>query len=98
MSAPCSADVIPGAVAAVVEAAEDVEPLRVDVEVQDHHDDEVEQAEQQDAFTDALQSPAQHQPGHGRGRRPSRDGQPRQRWRGEARGMRSFQRSNISYC
>lgn len=69
MSVPCrSADVIPGSIAAVVEAAEDVEALRVDVEVQDHHDEEVEQAEQQDAFTDALQSPAQHQPGHGRGR------------------------------
>lgn len=60
-----STDVIPGPVASVVEAAEEVEPLRVDVEVQDHHDDEVEQAEQQDAFTDALQGPAQHQPGHG---------------------------------
>lgn len=69
MSVPCrSADVIPGSIAAVVEAAEDVKALRVDVEVQDHHDEEVEQAEQQDAFTDALQSPAQHQPGHGRGR------------------------------
>lgn len=69
VSAPCrSAGVIPGSVAAVVEAAEEVEALRVDVEVQDHHDEEVEQAEQQDAFTDALQSPAQHQPGHGRGR------------------------------
>jgi len=65
-----SADVTPGSVAAVVEAAEEVEALRVDVEVQDHHDEEVEQAEQQDAFADALQGPAQHQPGHGRGRRP----------------------------
>ena len=69
MSVPCcSADVIPGAIAAIVETAEEVEALRVDVEVQDHHDEEVEQAEQQDTFTDALQSPAQHQPGHGRGR------------------------------
>lgn len=69
MSAPrCSTNVIPGPVASVVEAAEEVEALRVDVEVQDHHDEEVEQAEQQDAFTDALQSPAQHQPGHGRGK------------------------------
>lgn len=69
MSIPrSSADIIPGPVAAVVESAEEVEALRVDVKVQDHHDEEVEQAEQQDAFTDALQSPAQHQPGHGRGR------------------------------
>ena len=92
MSAPCcSTDVIPGSVASVVEAAEEVEALRVDVEVQDHHDEEVEQAEQQDAFTDALQSPAQHQPGHGRGKRPSCDGQPRQRRRGAVTGMRSYQ-------
>lgn len=63
----CSA-AIPGAVASVVEATEEVEALRVNVEVEDHHDEEVEQAEQQDTFTDALQSPAQHQPGHGRGR------------------------------
>lgn len=69
MSTPCrSANIIPGSIAAVVETAEEIEALRVDVEVQDHHDDEVEQAEQQDAFTDALQSPAQHQPGHGRGK------------------------------
>lgn len=59
---------IPGAVASVVEATEEVEALGVNVEVEDHHDEEVEQAEQQDTFTDALQSPAQHQPGHGRGR------------------------------
>lgn len=59
---------VPGAVASVVEAAEEVEALGVDVEVQDHHDEEVEQAQQQHAFTDAFQSPAQHQPGHGRGR------------------------------
>lgn len=78
MSAPCcSAHIIPGYVAPIVEAAEQVEALRVDVEVQDHHDEEVEQAEQQDAFADALQSPAQHQPGHGRGKRPASDGQPR---------------------
>ena len=69
VSAPCCpADVIPGSVAAVVEAAEEVEALRVDVKVEYHHDEEVEEAEQQDAFTDALQGPAQHQPGHGRGR------------------------------
>lgn len=59
---------VPGAVASVVEAAEEVEALGVDVEVQDHHDEEVEQAQQQHAFADAFQSPAQHQPGHGRGR------------------------------
>lgn len=59
---------ISGAVATVVEAAEEVEALGVDVEVEDHHDEEVEQAQQQDAFADAFQSPAQHQPGHGRGR------------------------------
>lgn len=64
----CSADVIPGPVAAVVKAAEEIKALRVDVKVQDHHDEEVEQAEQQDAFTNALQGPAQHQPGHGRGK------------------------------
>lgn len=81
MSGRCCA-IIPGSIATIVEAAEEVEALGVDVEVQDHHDEEVEQAEQQDAFTDALQSPAQHQPGHGRGRRPSCDGQPRQRRRG----------------
>lgn len=68
MSVPCCCAVIPGSVATVVEAAEEVEALGVDVKVQDHHDEEVEQAEQQDTFTDALQSPAQHQPGHGRGR------------------------------
>lgn len=89
MSAPGSAHVVPGSVAAVVEAAEEVEPLRVDVKVQNHHDEEVEQAEQQDTFADTLQSPAQHQPGHGRGGWPSYDGQPRQRWRGEAIGTRS---------
>lgn len=82
VSVPRCRAVIPGTVAAVVEAAEEVEALGVDVEVQDHHDEEVEQAQQQDAFADAFQSPAQHQPGHGRGRRPSRDGQPRQRRRG----------------
>lgn len=78
---------IPGAVAAVVEAAEEVEVLGVDVKVEDHHDDEVEQAKQEDTFTDALQSPAQHQPGHGQGGRPSRDGQPRQRRRGYTRAL-----------
>lgn len=58
-------------VAAVVEAAEDlVEALAVDVEVEDHHDDEVHQAEQQDSLADALQGPAQHQPSHGRACRP----------------------------
>lgn len=68
MSAPsCSAHVIPGSIAPVVEAAEEVKALRVDVKVQDHHDEEVEQAEEQDTFTDALQSPAQHQPSHGQG-------------------------------
>lgn len=82
MSVPRRGAIIPGSIAPVVEAAEEVKTLGVDVEVQDHHDEEVEQAEQQDAFTDALQSPAQHQPGHGRGRWPSCDGQPRQRWRG----------------
>lgn len=66
-----AANVIPGAVASIVEAAEEVETLGVHVEIQDHHNKEVEQAEQQHAFTDALQSPAQHQPGHGRGQRPS---------------------------
>lgn len=65
MSVPCCCTTIPGSIATVVEAAEEVEALGVDVEVQDHHDDEVEQAEQQHAFTDALQSPTQHQPGHG---------------------------------
>lgn len=82
VSVPRCGAVIPGAVASVVEATEEVEALGVDVEVEDHHDEEVEQAEQQDTFTDALQSPAQHQPGHGRGRWPSGDGQPRQRRRG----------------
>ena len=53
---------------AVVEAAEDVEALAVDVEVEDHHDDEVHQAQEQHALADPLQGPAQHQPGHGRGR------------------------------
>lgn len=87
-----SAHVIPGSVPAVVEAAEQIEALRVHVEVQDHHDEEVEQAEQQDGFADALQSPAQHQPGHGRGGWPPRDGQPRQLRRGAATGMRSSRR------
>lgn len=82
VSVPRCCAVVPGSVPAVVEAAKEVEALGVDVEVQDHHDEEVEQAQQQDAFTDAFQSPAQHQPGHGRGSWPSRDGQPRQRWRG----------------
>jgi len=68
VSTPCSADITPGSIAAIVEAAEDVEALRVDVEVQDHHNEEMEQAEEQDGFADALQSAAQHQPGHGRGR------------------------------
>ena len=58
--------VAPGAVAAVVESAEEVEALRVHVKVEDHHDDEVQQAEQQHAFADAFQGTAQHQPGHGR--------------------------------
>lgn len=89
MPAPSSADIVPGPVASIVEAAEEVEALRVDVKVQDHHDEEVEQAKQQDAFADALQSPAQHQPGHGRGRLPSCDGQPQQRRRGTATGVRS---------
>lgn len=66
-----AANVIPRAVASVVEATEKIEALGVDIEVQDHHDEEMEQAEQQHAFTDALQSPAHHQPGHGRGQRPS---------------------------
>lgn len=68
VSGPRCRAVVPGPVASVVEAAEEVEALGVDVEVQDHHDEEVEQAQQQDAFADAFQSPAQHQPGHGRGR------------------------------
>lgn len=68
MSIPCGSAAIPGAIAAIVEATEEVEVLGVDVKVEDHHDEEVEQAEQQDTFTDALQSPAQHQPGHGQGR------------------------------
>lgn len=68
MSAPsCSANVIPGSIAPVVEATEEVEALCVYIKVQDHHDEEVKQAEEQDTFTDALQSPSQHQPGHGRG-------------------------------
>lgn len=79
MSAPCPTNIAPGSVAAIVKATEEVEALRVHIEVQDHHDEEMEQAEQQHAFTDALQSPAQHQPGHGRGRRLSCSGQPRQR-------------------
>lgn len=70
--------VIPGPITSVVEAAEEVEALRVNVKVQNHHDEKVEQAQQQNAFTDALQSPAQHQSGHGRGKQPSCDGQPRQ--------------------
>lgn len=68
MPIPRGGAAIPGAVAAVVEATEEVKVLGVDVKVEDHHDEEVEQAEQQDTFTDALQSPAQHQPGHGQGR------------------------------
>lgn len=68
VSGPRCRAIIPGPVASVVEAAEEVEALGVDVKVQDHHDEEVEQAQQQDAFADAFQSPAQHQPGHGRGR------------------------------
>lgn len=68
MSVPRGVAAIPGAVAAVVETTEEVKVLRVDVKVEDHHDEKVEQAEQQDTFTDALQSPAQHQPGHGQGR------------------------------
>lgn len=68
MSAPCcSTNVISGAITAIIEAAEEVKSLRVDVKVQYHHNEEVEQTEQQDAFTNALQSPAQHKPGHGRG-------------------------------
>lgn len=46
MPAHCrSTDIIPGSVAPVVEAAEEVKVLRVDVEVQDHHDEEVEHAQ-----------------------------------------------------
>lgn len=67
MTGPCCT-IIPGSVASIVEAAEEVKSLGVDVKVEDHHDEEVEQAEQQYSFTDALQSAAQHQPGHGRGR------------------------------
>lgn len=83
-------NIIPGSIASIVEAAEEVEALRVHVKIQNHHDEEVEQAEEQDGLTDALQSPAQHQPGHGRGKRPSCDGQPRERRRGEARKTRSY--------
>lgn len=50
---------------AIVEAAEDVETLAVDIEVEDHHDEEVHQAEQQHSLADPLQGPAQHQPAHG---------------------------------
>ena len=55
-------------IASVVQAAEDVETLGVDVEVEDHHDEEVDQAEEQDRLADALQGPSQHQPRHGGGR------------------------------
>lgn len=54
--------------ASVVEAAEDIEALAVDIEVEDHHDEEVHQAQEQHTLADPLQGPAQHQPGHGRGR------------------------------
>lgn len=50
---------------AVVEAAEDVKTLAVDIEVEDHHNEEVHQAEQQHSLADPLQGPAQHQPAHG---------------------------------
>lgn len=50
---------------AVVKAAEDVETLAVDIEVEDHHNEEVHQAEQQHSLADPLQGPAQHQPAHG---------------------------------
>ncbi len=50
---------------AIVETAEDVEALAVDIEVEDHHDEEVHQAEQQHSLADPLQGPAQHQPAHG---------------------------------
>lgn len=50
---------------AIVEAAKDVETLAVDIEVEDHHDEEVHQAEQQHSLADPLQGPAQHQPAHG---------------------------------
>ncbi len=49
----------------IVETAEDVEALAVDIEVEDHHDEEVHQAEQQHSLADPLQGPAQHQPAHG---------------------------------
>lgn len=90
MSTPGSTNVVPGPISAVVEAAKEVETLRVHVKVQNHHNEEVEQAKQQDAFADTLQSPAQHQPGHGRRWWPSCDGQPQQRWRGEAMDVCSF--------
>lgn len=53
--------------AAIVETAEDVKALAVDVKVEDHHDEEVYEAEQQHSFADPLQSAAQHQPAHCRG-------------------------------
>lgn len=89
MSTPCSTGIIPGSIAAIVEATEEVKALRVNVKVQDHHDEEVEHAKQQDTFADALQSPAQHQPRHGRRRLPSCDGPPRQSRRDVTMGMRS---------
>lgn len=54
-----------------VEAAEEVQVLRVDVEVEDHDDDEVEQAEQQHGLANPFQGHPQEQPGHlpGTGRR-----------------------------
>lgn len=54
---------------AIVETAEDVEALGVDIEVEDHHDEEVHQAEQQHSLADPLQGPAQHQPAHGQSHR-----------------------------
>lgn len=53
--------------AAIVETAEDVKALAVDVKVEDHHDEEVHEAEQQHSLADPLQSTAQHQPAHCRG-------------------------------
>lgn len=50
---------------AIVEAAEDVETLAVDIKVEDHHNEEVHQAEQQHSLANPLQGPAQHQPAHG---------------------------------
>lgn len=51
----------------IVETAEDVKALAIDVKVEDHHDEEVHEAEQQHSLADPLQSAAQHQPAHCRG-------------------------------